>query len=281
MKAEADISYGTLNSNSLTQFNTVLNRTPVSADIFTEDFRRDISATSIEEMLNGYGAGGGANSGQRKARHRSHTFRKGRSENRGTIRESALNLPCWTEIISDATAMSPVEAELHRRFLRLFMANEESVRALVRRLVPTRTDADDVMQEVSIVLWEKFGSFREGAEFRAWAFGVARFEVLAWLRDKGRDRLVLDETAAARLAQDAEAIEPALSRQRAALEHCMAKVPPDQRSLLLRAYEPNARIQEVAAGSGRTVAGFYQWLHRMRRALLDCIHATLAREESR
>lgn len=59
VKADADNSYGALNSNSITQFNTALNRVPVSADIFTEDFMRDISATSIEEMLNGYGAGAG------------------------------------------------------------------------------------------------------------------------------------------------------------------------------------------------------------------------------
>ncbi len=54
-----DTSYGALNSNSITQFNTALNRTPVSADIFTEDFMRDISATSIEEMMLSYGAGAG------------------------------------------------------------------------------------------------------------------------------------------------------------------------------------------------------------------------------
>ena len=59
VKADADNSYGALNSNSLTQFNTALNKTPVSADIFTEEFMRDIAATSIEEMLNGYGAGAG------------------------------------------------------------------------------------------------------------------------------------------------------------------------------------------------------------------------------
>jgi len=59
VKSEADDSYGALNSNSLTQFNTALNKTPVSADIFTAEFMRDIGATSIEEMLNGYGAGAG------------------------------------------------------------------------------------------------------------------------------------------------------------------------------------------------------------------------------
>lgn len=59
VKAEADNSYGALNSNSLTQFNTALHQTPVSADIFTAEFMRDIAATSVEEMLNGYGAGAG------------------------------------------------------------------------------------------------------------------------------------------------------------------------------------------------------------------------------
>jgi len=54
-----DTSYGALNSNSITQFNTALSKVPVSADIFTEDFMRDISATSIEDMLIGYGAGAG------------------------------------------------------------------------------------------------------------------------------------------------------------------------------------------------------------------------------
>jgi outer membrane receptor protein involved in Fe transport len=59
VKAETDNSYGALNSNSLTQFNTPLHKTPVSADIFTAEFMRDIAATSVEEMLNGYGAGAG------------------------------------------------------------------------------------------------------------------------------------------------------------------------------------------------------------------------------
>ncbi|MEY4813355.1 MAG: hypothetical protein RLZZ162_428, partial [Verrucomicrobiota bacterium] len=60
VKADADNSYGALNSNSLTQFNTSLHTTPVSADIFTAEFMRDIGATSIEEMLADYGAGAGA-----------------------------------------------------------------------------------------------------------------------------------------------------------------------------------------------------------------------------
>lgn len=174
--------------------------------------------------------------------------------------------------------MSPDETERHHRFLRSFTAHEPAIRAHVRRLVPSRADADDVMQEISVVLWEKFDSFRESENFRAWAFGVARFEVLAWLRDKGRDRLVLDEDVVTKIAEETTFEEPRLQLQREALEHCMKKVPPDQRDLLMQAYHPEARIQNVAQRSGRSVAGFYQWLHRMRRTLLECIRRALSQE---
>lgn len=174
--------------------------------------------------------------------------------------------------------MSPDEKEQHQRFLRAFTTHEPAIRAFVRRLVPTRADADDVMQEAAIVLWEKFGEFCEGTEFRAWAFGVARFKVLSWLRDKGRDRLALSEDVVELLADEAAYDEPRLDRQRAALETCAEKLAPEHRDLVMAAYQPDARIQEVAASSGRTVAGFYQWLHRMRRLLLECVQRELGKE---
>lgn len=174
--------------------------------------------------------------------------------------------------------MPPTDHERHRRFLRSFTAHEPAIRAHVRRLVPARADADDIMQEISVVLWEKFDSLAESADFKPWAFGVARYEVLAWLRDRGRDRLVLDEEVVSQIAEETTALEPHLERQREALEHCMQKVPADQRGLLMQAYQPESSIQEVAQNSGRSVPGFYQWLHRMRQKLLECIRRVLAEE---
>ena len=66
--------------------------------------------------------------------------------------------------------------QAHDQFLRLFTANEAAIRANVRRAVPTRQDAADVMQGVALVLWRKFGELEEPDQFRKWAFGVARYE---------------------------------------------------------------------------------------------------------
>jgi RNA polymerase sigma-70 factor (ECF subfamily) len=131
------------------------------------------------------------------------------------------------------------------------------------------------MQEVAVVLWDKFDKFRQNGDFRAWAFGVAKFKVLSWLRDKSRSKLVLADDVLQLIADESVAEEPRLEKQRRALESCVSKLDPNLRDLLLAAYQPGTRIQDVATTSGRSIAGFYQWLHRMRQLLLDCVNAEI------
>ncbi len=88
--------------------------------------------------------------------------------------------------------MSFEENQRHWPFLRSFTVGELAIRAYVRCRVPAPTDADDRMQQLSVVLWKKFVDFSEGGDFRASDFGVAGFESLAWRRDIARGRLVLD-----------------------------------------------------------------------------------------
>ena len=59
VQADKDNSYGALNSNSITRFNVEMEKLPVSADIFTETFMKDIAATSVEDVITGYSAGTG------------------------------------------------------------------------------------------------------------------------------------------------------------------------------------------------------------------------------
>lgn len=174
--------------------------------------------------------------------------------------------------------MDPESPLQHEQFLTLFTSSEPAIRAYIRRLVPTRNDAADVMQGVSLVLWKKFHELDQPSDFRKWSFGVARYETLAWLRNKSRDRLVLAEDVLLTLAHESERGEERLTAQREALEDCLEKLPQPQRTAILAAYAPDAAMQDVAKQSGRTVAAFYQWLHRMRLQLLECTRRTLQSE---
>lgn len=174
--------------------------------------------------------------------------------------------------------MAQENTEFHEQFLRLFTANEPSIRAYVRRLVPTRHDAADVMQKIALVLWRKFDELIDLKEFRRWSFGVARYEALSWLRDKARDRLVLADDVLNVVAHESERLDEQLSDQRDALETCLGKLPREQRDLVLAAYATDARIEAVAEQCGRTVSAFYQWLHRIRVRLLECMRRTVQQE---
>ena len=59
VQADQDNSYGALNSNSITRFNTELDKMPISADIYTQTFMNDVGATSVEAMIQTYSAGAG------------------------------------------------------------------------------------------------------------------------------------------------------------------------------------------------------------------------------
>lgn len=57
-----DSSYGVLSSNSVTSFNTELEKLPLSADIFNRAFMDDVHATTVEDMIATYSAGAGLTS---------------------------------------------------------------------------------------------------------------------------------------------------------------------------------------------------------------------------
>jgi hypothetical protein len=60
---------------------------------------------------------------------------------------------CWhVECMSGEWMMNEEPPSRHEQFLRQYSAHEPAVRAFVRRLVPSRDDVPDVMQEVALVL---------------------------------------------------------------------------------------------------------------------------------
>jgi RNA polymerase sigma-70 factor (ECF subfamily) len=166
----------------------------------------------------------------------------------------------------------------HDQFLRLFTANEPDLHAFVRSLLPTRDDAREVMQEVAVVLWRKFGTYATGEDFRKWAFGVARYEVLAYARDKARDRHVFDDDLLQTLAAESAAGVDVRELQREALERCLQNLPESQCELLLNAYAPGTRMDRLAHARGQTAMALYKLLHRLRLALIDCTRRELANQ---
>ena len=163
-------------------------------------------------------------------------------------------------------------------FLELYSTNYPRLQFYVTALLPTANDASDVLQETSMVLWQKFDEFELGSNFFAWAFKIARLQVMKFRARQGRAAQLFETSLLEKLAAEAGDEELAHSVPLQALESCLAKLSDLDRSLIRRRYQPGTTVHQLAIDVGRTANSLSKSLGRIRRTLLECISRDLARE---
>ena len=166
----------------------------------------------------------------------------------------------------------------YERFTALLTRHHAPLMSFILSLVPQWADAEDLLQQASVILWRKFGEFQPGTSFLAWSCQTARYLVLNHLRKNTRDPHVFSGELVDLLAREAEEDAERLQRQHAALGACLGKLDDRSRRLIARCYETGASIKEAAEALGATPNSVYKTLNRLRDALLECVRRTLAGE---
>ncbi len=155
---------------------------------------------------------------------------------------------------------------------------QRALYAFLVSLLRNPTDADDVLQETNIILWQKAGDFDPSRDFMPWAFRIAQFQAMAHLKRKQRSRMTFDDDLLGQIADEAVAEAAELEPRRAALAECLGRLAPDQRQLVARRYEPGGSVNDMARERGTTPKALSEMLRRIRRALMRCIERRLAQE---
>lgn len=176
--------------------------------------------------------------------------------------------------MSDSVLPSPPSADFLSRVSRA----QRSLYAFILTLVRQPADAEDVLQETNLVLWQKAVEFDATRDFLPWALRIAQLQAMAHLKRQKRTPLTFDEPLLNVLAQEAIVEAEELDLRRHALAGCLEKLPDRQRELVARRYEPGGSVNELARRLGKTPKAISETLRRIRRALLECIERTVAQE---
>jgi len=181
---------------------------------------------------------------------------------------------------SDSKASLPGDSpEVDREeFARLFSRNARRIYGFIMTLVFSHHDAEEVFQNTSVVLWNKFGEYQPGSNFFAWASKVAYYEVLSFMKQRRRSR-VLSEDALDLLANAAIALSEEASSRQEALEDCLSSLNTADRDLLQARYYHQRPPKQIASMQSRSVDSVYRALSRIHNILLNCVQRNLAREE--
>lgn len=156
-------------------------------------------------------------------------------------------------------------------YVKLLTLHQGDLRAYIVSLMPGSPDVGDVLQETNLVLWNKREEFEIGSNFIAWSFTIARFQVLQHRRRTKQDGRV--EFSDKLIGLLAEMDPPSVSHEAylQALDRCMEKLDPKQRSLITCRYTPGRSLQKLADADGVSAGSLRISLMRIRSALKRCI----------
>ncbi len=165
-----------------------------------------------------------------------------------------------------------------RQFVRQYLDNMRGLYSYIFAFVPNRSDADDIFQEVTVIMWQKYESFDTDAGFLNWAVKIARHKIKQHHQKQARNSIgqylsalqPLDDCATAALQ------EPSFKQQ--ALQQCINRLKIKDKKLLRLRYEADASTQTVSIRVGRSIAAVYKALNRIHYQLLLCIQGKLTGE---
>ena len=177
---------------------------------------------------------------------------------RGAVGQPSLeNLLLARVAKQDREALAEVYARFQRPLFRYLF-----------HLLGQKELAEDVLQEVMVIVWQRAHTFRGTTQAAGWIFGIAHHQAFKALRQDARTPLIELE-AASDLADEALDPEADLLRQTTHEEiaSAMACLTPVHREVLELAFFQDFACKEIAAIAGIPLGTVKSRLSYARRAL--------------
>lgn len=163
-------------------------------------------------------------------------------------------------------------------FVRIYSKSQHRIMRFIQCLVPKYSEAEDVLQETSTILWRKWPEFRSDKDFVKWACGIARLEVFRMLRQNKKNGQYLNEDVLNQVAEAAlaEAVETdRFAAGEAALKYCIQELAQTEKRVLTLRYHHEKTIVEIAEECNRPKSSIHDLLAKIRARLMRCVRRRL------
>lgn len=163
------------------------------------------------------------------------------------------------------------------KFLPLFLAAQNDLRAFIGAMVRERGLRDDVFQEVAMSLWRTFDRFDQSRSFGAWARGVAARKIMEDRRLRARlpDYCTLETLEALSESFAAHEDQGSWQEREQALSYCLELLPEKSARVMSARYGLGESAESIASSMGLSLDAVYQTLSRLRRHLRECVQRRL------
>lgn len=159
-------------------------------------------------------------------------------------------------------------------FIRKLTESQSGLYAYIYTLIGDHSKAKDVLQESNIVMWRKVDDF-DGKNFDAWAVTICKFQVMAFFRDRKRDRLLMDTELAEQISETTEKEFSFFNRAEPQLMECISSLSEQNQQLIKMKYFEKMKMDQIADKLQRKLSAVKVAIHRVRKTLFECIEQKL------
>ena len=164
-------------------------------------------------------------------------------------------------------------------FLHFFRKAETDLRAFIGSVIRDPHAREDIFQEVSRTLWQKFDDYDLSRSFGAWARGIASRKILEARRRSARFPLLFPPETVEAIAEAFDQSDESAAAREAALKPCLDALPLRSRQILTSRYDQRLPCEQIARATGSNLKAIHQTLSRLRRGLHRCITARLENDD--
>ncbi|MBB3205961.1 RNA polymerase sigma-70 factor (ECF subfamily) [Rhodopirellula rubra] len=148
---------------------------------------------------------------------------------------------------------------------------------ILKRLAD-REQTLELLQRTNLVLCEKSADFQHGSSFIAWAFTIARFQVMAWRKNEGRSRVVFTDQVCELIDRSAVDEIASVDERIPQLQQCLDRLREHDRGLIQRRYRDGDSLGLIAESLSKSVDALGMQLSRIRRQLAECVSKGIMQE---
>ncbi len=170
------------------------------------------------------------------------------------------------------------ESSRQAEFVSLLGQHYRSLYAYAISLGADLHQADDVMQDASVVLWQQFNQFEPGTSFVRWGRVIVHNVFRNHRRAQWRRKYVFSPSLVDKLFETQCAAEELLEIRLTALRDCLNKLSRSDRKLVTEFYKKGVSLTEKAQVIGKSPNVLHKAISRIRLRLSQCIDRRLEAE---
>lgn len=159
-------------------------------------------------------------------------------------------------------------------FESLYQRTSAKLFGICLRILNERNEAEEVLQDVYLVVWRKAGLFDSGrASPITWLAMIARNKAIDRLRSGRLDRTAVPIDLAAEIASEGGSVESLAETQleQRRLQGCLEELSGEQRGAIRVAFFEGCTYEEIASRSDTPLGTVKSWIRRGLLKLKDCL----------